>query len=1053
MNITAILAVAALNVGVALSAGGAQRDLRHPTLAAAVEDAHSNLVARFVGPEGLLRDYEGEIPTPADCRDCRPNAMGWWSPIENGPMFTGPYLEVVCVRARRTGSAADRALARKLAGGLMRAASISEVKGMIVRGFGTDGACHYPLGSEDQTIPWFYGLHAYWRSGIPSAEEKKAVAEKVREVAEALADNDWKCPCDGAFAGQSRGRFMDSGLVFRGAAHSLFLLRAVWEMTGDDAWLKRYESALGKRQKATSLTMLEVCREGWVTDLAKFPMADGGGMWIYVCAQGCLARLAEMDPANATYFRAGLERNAGRARKAMAGAAEFSNKIERPFKYANWRTGYRWRPQKTQKDADEVQRTGDPSILGTRKQYERRTMTLPLSAAAVCAFAGVARDEVERTLRSYDYSQIDLCEFFLAEVAAYALVGAGAPTLGYDGLSLKIDGRREFLVSGEFHYFRVPKDDWRRRLRLLKDVGGNCVATYIPWCIHEPEEGRILFGDRPERDLDAFLRTVREEGLMAIVRPGPYQYSELVYDGLPRWLIEGHPEIATKKKDGRPLRTGSVDYNHPVFLEKARRYFKAAADVIRPHLAVNGGPVALVQLDNELTGIHVWFGVPATKAYLEDCADYLLTLRRWLAEDGIPGPYCHNAGGAGMAAYYEPCVRKLGTADFLMGYDHYYSLSQSSESPSSSYFFRALYACDIMRSYGYPPVGFEIQGGTIGDFAPILKEDLLACHMANLAAGLRGINYYVFTGGPNFPGSGNTVDIYDYNAPVHADGTLNATYESLGKFGAFVKGHRELLDSTRAASVQLGLEWPNAADCAPTDKKFLDQGMLYSLLQTPFHPQYVLLDRGFDPNRPLVLAGVMSMSAPMQRKVADFVAAGGGLLVAPDFPRIDHDGKPCAVLAEAVGAPSTAADDVDTFRHPVCVADGVRMFGLKPKRRFGALPPGARATLLSEDGKAVYGCSWKCGAGRVSQLGAVWTAQFFLQAEMVGRLVEELGAKPIASSSNRNVFVTAYRLGDGRIGVFALNLHSSPQETVVTLPSGASHAFRLGAMEVSYAIL
>ena len=45
-------------------------------------------------------------------------------------------------------------------------------------------------------------------------------------------------------------------------------------------------------------------------------------------------------------------------------------------------------------------------------------MTLPLSAAAVCAFAGAARADVDRTLRSYDYSQINLCEFFLAEVAA-----------------------------------------------------------------------------------------------------------------------------------------------------------------------------------------------------------------------------------------------------------------------------------------------------------------------------------------------------------------------------------------------------------------------------------------------------------------------------------------------------------------------------------------------------------------------------------------------------------------------------------------------------------
>ncbi|MBR4258368.1 MAG: beta-galactosidase [Kiritimatiellae bacterium] len=37
--------------------------------------------------------------------------------------------------------------------------------------------------------------------------------------------------------------------------------------------------------------------------------------------------------------------------------------------------------------------------------------------------------------------------------------------LCHDELSLKVNGRRAFLVSGEFHYFRVPKEDCRRSLR------------------------------------------------------------------------------------------------------------------------------------------------------------------------------------------------------------------------------------------------------------------------------------------------------------------------------------------------------------------------------------------------------------------------------------------------------------------------------------------------------------------------------------------------------------------------------------------------------------
>ncbi len=415
MRLLAVVACSCL--GSMLSARDGNVAGRHLSVAAAVEDVRTNIVVRFLAPEGLLRDYEGELPTPSDCRDCRPNAIGWWSPIENGPMFTGLYLDAVCACARKTGAATDRALAKKLAAGLIRAASVSDVKGMVVRGFATDGVSHYPLGSEDQTIPWFFGLYAYWRSGIPSAEEKSTVSAKMREVADALAANNWECPCDGFFKGQSRGAFMENELAFRGAAHSLFLLRSVWEVTGDEAWRRRYEEALVRRQKSTTLTMLEVCREGWATDVEKFP-ADSSGMWIYVCAQGCLARLAEMDPDHAADFRSGLARNAARARSGMAEASGFSNVIERPFKYANWRTGYCWRPQKTQKDAEAVAGTGDPAVLGNRKKYERKTVTRPLSAAAVCAFAHAARDEVERTICHYDYSQIDLCEFFLAEVAA-----------------------------------------------------------------------------------------------------------------------------------------------------------------------------------------------------------------------------------------------------------------------------------------------------------------------------------------------------------------------------------------------------------------------------------------------------------------------------------------------------------------------------------------------------------------------------------------------------------------------------------------------------------
>ena len=140
-----------------------------------------------------------------------------------------------------------------------------------------------------------------------------------------------------------------------------------------------------------------------------------------------------------------------------------------------------------------------------------------------------------------------------------------------------INGAPAYLVSGEFHYFRVPPQDWARRMRLFREAGGNCLATYVPWMIHEPVEGDIRFGDCPGRDLVRFLETAQSEGLMVILRPGPYQYSELVNDGLPLWLTENYPELLAKNIRGESFRSASVSYLHPLLLEKARRYFRAFA--------------------------------------------------------------------------------------------------------------------------------------------------------------------------------------------------------------------------------------------------------------------------------------------------------------------------------------------------------------------------------------------------------------------------------------------------------------------------------------------
>lgn len=395
------------------------------TLEGAVEQAHARLWRERIDPYGVILDYVGELPTPEDTRLGRPNAIGWWSPIENGPMFTGLYLPAACERARRTGRAEDRANARRLSQGLLKCASVSDVPGFIARGVGTDGHCHYPLTSDDQTHPWFYGLSTYLKSGIPTAAERRRIVAKMSEVGTALQGYEWRPPCTGPFKGEFRGGF--KGHLFRDAVRYLYMLRVMHEVTGDPIWLARYRTVLAQKPHDSDKTRIELCAEGYPFDRSAIANIDTTQLWIYIGCQASLAGLAvmESDPKLVAYYRKGLDVNAAGALAAIDAYKQFDNNDTKVFGHADWRAVYgaAWFPQKTQADAHKLSEMADKAKAGERKAYERVYMRNPLAGATLIALAGhpQARDAVTRVVMHYDYNKLNMSEFLFAETAYYAL--------------------------------------------------------------------------------------------------------------------------------------------------------------------------------------------------------------------------------------------------------------------------------------------------------------------------------------------------------------------------------------------------------------------------------------------------------------------------------------------------------------------------------------------------------------------------------------------------------------------------------------------------------
>ncbi len=315
---------------------------------------------------------------------------------------------------------------------------------------------------------------------------------------------------------------------------------------------------------------------------------------------------------------------------------------------------------------------------------------------------------------------------------------------------LALDGQPLYLLAGQLHYFRWPRAEWRERLLQARAAGLNTIDTVIPWNLHEPAEGILHF--EGYADLPGYLDLIVELGLFAIVRPAPYICAEWENAGFPAWLTAR----LAPGENGLALRTAD-----PRFLAPMERWFDRLIPLLAERQVDEGGPIILVQIENE----H-W----ASGVYGHD--DYQQRQAEALVRRGITVPL-YTCMGAGRS-----------WPEFRNGWS---GIAQKLEATRRAWPDNPMIVSELWSGW------FDDWGSSRHDGRTAAALDWKLHEL--LAVGCAGFSHWMWAGGSHFgywggrTVGGDTIFMttsYDYGAPVDEYGGLTPKFYAARRHHLFL---------------------------------------------------------------------------------------------------------------------------------------------------------------------------------------------------------------------------------------------------------------------------
>lgn len=294
-----------------------------------------------------------------------------------------------------------------------------------------------------------------------------------------------------------------------------------------------------------------------------------------------------------------------------------------------------------------------------------------------------------------------------------------------------LDGRPLQILAGEIHPARIPREYWADRLRKLHCMGLNTASVYIFWNWHEPQPGHFRF--EGDFDVAEFVRLAQREGLHVLLRPGPYVCAEWDFGGFPWWLLK-EPGIKVRSSD-------------PRFLRAAERYLKRLGQELAPLQVTRGGPILMVQVENEYGS----FG---------NDKDYVAAIRDMIRAAGFDVPLYSADGPSQMpnAALPDvyPAVNGPGDQAVIDAIDRY--------RPGGPYLVAEFYP-GWLDHWGEPHAKVDV-AKLVPKYEWMLGRGISVCWYM-----FHGGTNFGFTSGANFGGAFQPQPTsYDYDAPLDEAG-------------------------------------------------------------------------------------------------------------------------------------------------------------------------------------------------------------------------------------------------------------------------------------------